>query len=729
MKGAGKRFDYIKGNIFEIPFFQRPYVWEEKNWKQLIESIDEELGNNFPYLGSIIVKRNTEDDPWLVIDGQQRLTTLSILIKAFIDVYSPHINDRIKTQYEDIIYNVISDGMDNVIYKPRIIPSSVDKEEYESVIDYNNPNVKNKTVSITGAYNYFKRDFESRDSDNLKEFGNKILKTRDFIIAIELDKDDDEQKIFNSVNDYGQRLTGADIIKNHLFQVLKTKAGSNIDDVLETYKKYWDKVFYQNDRKDFWYKERTYGRITQINLEEFLKDYALIKGFYRTANKNSLSESYRVVINSYISYEEVKNFIKDLAKYAESFYEMISDYDAENDFRITENIDTTLLILNQLECTTFIPVILKIYNEPIENKDKYLFEIQKFILERLIYNLSNKNYNKNVEILLDKKTTDEAIQYLHKVNEDDDYDLGNYPPGLANINNQRATVILFLIEMIRRNNYGEEKFSDTLMFNKTLEHVMPQKWEKNWRNVSCFDYDANGDYVEITNIDDMRIVRKKSIYSIGNMTLLSGPLNSSISNSSFEEKMVGKEVRKKQKEGIKKFVGSLLVAKDIIDEYDEQTKEEKNHVWNEKQINDRSELLFKELNSHYLFTNNYETSHTPILKKNFDKANLDMNNVLETITDDFLNEKRIAVVVTETMKHLFKNNKLSNEEILNLQNKEYCSNTFACWMPMLSTNPSKPERYYKDKVQYNGFEYFVTKEWAEKNRDKFVTWYKTQLNK
>lgn len=53
MKGAGKRFDYIKGNIFEIPFFQRPYVWEEKNWKQLIESIDEEPGNNFPYLGKI----------------------------------------------------------------------------------------------------------------------------------------------------------------------------------------------------------------------------------------------------------------------------------------------------------------------------------------------------------------------------------------------------------------------------------------------------------------------------------------------------------------------------------------------------------------------------------------------------------------------------------------------------------------------------------------------------
>ena len=66
----------------------------------------------------------------------------------------------------------------------------------------------------------------------------------------------------------------------------------------------------------------------------------------------------------------------------------------------------------------------------------------------------------------------------------------------------------------------------------------------------------------------MRTVRKKSIYSIGNMTLLTSKLNTSISNSCFEEKIEGKIVRKKQKEGIRKFVGTLSVASEVVDVYD-----------------------------------------------------------------------------------------------------------------------------------------------------------------
>ena len=106
----------------------------------------------------------------------------------------------------------------------------------------------------------------------------------------------------------------------------------------------------------------------------------------------------------------------------------------------------------------------------------------------------------------------------------------------------------------RRNKYGEERYSDTLIYNKTLEHIMPQKWEKNWSTVECVDYDANGDYVVVTNIEDMRTVRKKSIYSIGNMTLLTSKLNTSISNSCFEEKIEGKIVRKNKKRALENLL-------------------------------------------------------------------------------------------------------------------------------------------------------------------------------
>ena len=76
----------------------------------------------------------------------------------------------------------------------------------------------------------------------------------------------------------------------------------------------------------------------------------------------------------------------------------------------------------------------------------------------------------------------------------------------------------------------------------------------------------------------------------------------------------------------------------------------------------------------------------------------------------------------------FKNNLLTNQEIINLQNKQYCSETFICWMPMLATKTDKLDRYYKDKIAYKGQEFMITKEWVEKNREKFIIWFKNIIN-
>ena len=87
MKAYGNSFSIIRNNyLYEIPFFQRRYVWEEENWKELLESLSDP--NDCPFLGSIILKKNKDvsgDLFWTVIDGQQRLTTLSILMRACYD--------------------------------------------------------------------------------------------------------------------------------------------------------------------------------------------------------------------------------------------------------------------------------------------------------------------------------------------------------------------------------------------------------------------------------------------------------------------------------------------------------------------------------------------------------------------------------------------------------------------------------------------------------------------
>lgn len=95
MKGEAQNFKWFKDRIFEIPFFQRPYVWKEDNWEELWNNIVLNSAEEMPFIGSFILQ--IKDDRglvnYIVIDGQQRLTTLSILIKAFLDSSSDLKND------------------------------------------------------------------------------------------------------------------------------------------------------------------------------------------------------------------------------------------------------------------------------------------------------------------------------------------------------------------------------------------------------------------------------------------------------------------------------------------------------------------------------------------------------------------------------------------------------------------------------------------------------------
>lgn len=87
MKGEAQSFDWFKDKLFEIPFFQRPYVWKEENWEELWNNIVFSTSDEMPFIGSFILQTEEINNltKYMVIDGQQRLITLSILIKAFLD--------------------------------------------------------------------------------------------------------------------------------------------------------------------------------------------------------------------------------------------------------------------------------------------------------------------------------------------------------------------------------------------------------------------------------------------------------------------------------------------------------------------------------------------------------------------------------------------------------------------------------------------------------------------
>ena len=216
--------------ILEIPFFQRAYVWNDENWKDLLDDLFTNSESHF--LGSIILKRTKHKtglaDKSIVIDGQQRLTTLSILIKALYDSIQNKKSKLISDATEALFYTLRSSGSDYMI---SINHSHNDRKQFEEVIGYvkdgeiQSPILKKLDLIekddpkflIKRCYKYFFTELQQKTQDeiiglwdNLFDKNNKIL------VVIDLDDNDQEQKIFDTINSSGVRLTSTDIIKHFL---------------------------------------------------------------------------------------------------------------------------------------------------------------------------------------------------------------------------------------------------------------------------------------------------------------------------------------------------------------------------------------------------------------------------------------------------------------------------------------------------------------------------------
>ena len=206
-----------------IPFFQRQYVWSKDNWEELFNTFLEE---RTPFIGSIIVKqlqnRNNEVD---VIDGQQRLTTLSILIKAFYD--SLNIEDK-KTAYNNILTIFYSSkSILSKEYSLRLNHSRLDRSDFENIMSFNyslKDRCTSSEIGIIGCYNYFFNRISSLKLEDYQKFLNMFEKLTDekfsYLVLIQLSSEADEQTIFDTLNTTGVMLTASDTIKNVIYKTL-----------------------------------------------------------------------------------------------------------------------------------------------------------------------------------------------------------------------------------------------------------------------------------------------------------------------------------------------------------------------------------------------------------------------------------------------------------------------------------------------------------------------------
>lgn len=593
----------------EIPYFQRQYVWSEKNWEELFENLIDDKQSHF--LGSIILKRiytvSGQIERFSVIDGQQRLTTLTILLKACYDnlnlnIFPEEIVSEINTKLRMMLYykeNELSTKKEVKIRHSRldskdfitVIDGSIKKELNNVILDSEEKKDLKATESgILKCYKYFNNRF-LENPDQAERIWNLLLsKQQKIMVKIDLEPDENEQAIFDSVNSSGVRLTCSDTIKNALFQKGMEFAGSDEErqaEVIDLYNEYWDKIFIGDSAiTKYWSTEQRMGRISRDNLELLLHCIALIKGFFDPEKHNisGLADVYKSYVAG-LNKADLYDFVKEIADYGVIYKDFFTINDVTSSFDYCNNVQRLFHILSVCDVSTLHSYILMLLkNFPADEEGnlpkeliRELKNIETMVIRYTLCKASTKNFNKVCALLISGKTT---VQ--NEMNDKrDDVDDRAVIKSLCNISNKMATLLLFWIELYRRSN--DQKFDDKqLHYSYSLEHIMPQSWEKNW----------GIDKVPVVTVDNEKIItdeatakeiRQAAIYEIGNMTILNSKLNSSLSNKTMEEKIDGNGRTK----GMTTYA-SLEVAKEVIITFQEKQR------WNEKVIRDRTNKLYDE---------------------------------------------------------------------------------------------------------------------------------------
>ncbi|WP_430404237.1 DUF262 domain-containing protein [Fluviicola sp.] len=596
MKAEAMSLTFLSNEgLVKIPFFQRGYVWNIENWEDILTDLLD--FNKSHFLGSLILKQlekqTGKSNQVLVIDGQQRLTTLSILVKTLYNSFEDDIKKNCLSSIESHLFFKKNQTDRNLLVKiehskidkkhfTKVIKDEVSQSEYDSII-VENPILKvaSKSNKILQCFKYFSEALKNISVEKREELFNRLLdKDNKILVVIDLSDKEDEQAIFDTINSAGVRLSSADIVKNAVFQkALDLFDDENgVEEVETLYTEHWENIFsLDEDSINFWETPRVTGRLMRDNIEILLHSISVIKGFF-DPDKHTLSDLSALYKEYIIKLDKVElvAFIKEISKYARLFREKILVFDDTSLFKYDDDHSRLFHILNICEISTFHPYILSLlykYNEDEPSLKKELKNLESLVVRRMITRAETKSYNKMCKDFIKDETVVSS-----KLSEQTNDEVLN---GLGSISNKNAKLLLFWIELYRRQNDSKQSMKE-LKYNYSLEHVLPQRWEEYWNVIDVLD----SNMTIIQEPEKAKSIRYSKIYSIGNMTLLNSSLNTSLRNYEFKRKIEGEG----RKRGIRAYADLGITRFDILEPYDKGDE-----IWNEAKIEARTSTLFRDI--------------------------------------------------------------------------------------------------------------------------------------
>lgn len=522
------------GKSFTIPVYQRDYAWTKINCQKLWDDLLDLNNNarNDHFLGTIVTVGSGFQE-YTVIDGQQRLTTVSILLIAlhtFLKNKEENNDDenKLMEQLLDFLINKYEEDK-----RIRLKPNKQDKEHFESLFTNNTSNVNS---NIINNYNFFLERI-STETLNPRQIFNAFRKLK--IVLIDLVRgQDDPQLIFESLNSTGVDLTAGDLIRNYILMDLEPIDQENM------YKKYWVEI------------EKLTG-----NLAEYVRNYLIFK-LKTWVKKDDVYSIFKKFSTDQFN-KNKENILQDLLSFAGIYSWFVQIQKHPN-----TDINKQLARLNRLEFTVCHPYLFDIFNDvKSENIDEevarnVLIIIESYAFRKILVDNTTQGLNK-LFISLGKDIKKEELwkkQYLNILS----FILlekraSQRFPNNEEFENSLVNKEIYRLQAKNRNFLLEslENYKSAYHVNLeelTVEHIMPQTLTKEWKNKLG---------------EKWQDIHKKYLHTLGNLSLTAK--NQELSNHSFEDKQqidfqISKLKLNFKLEGLEKWDDEKILerAKDLI---------------------------------------------------------------------------------------------------------------------------------------------------------------------
>lgn len=534
-----------------VPLFQRPYVWNQNDqWEPLWNDVvavanrlltagDDKHGVKPHFIGAIVLDALTTPtghlETRLIIDGQQRLTTLQLLFEAFADICSEQNLERHFRALRKLTRNddPMSENPDEVF---KVWPTAVDQDHFRKVMEAPTPaklreeyavepEAESLGNAIADCYVFFHGALTEWLGPGQAEFEKRVevlyetLRDRLRMVAIDLHEEDDAQVIFETLNARGTPLLPSDLVKNFLFHRAQ-REGKNLQ---KLYDDFW-KPFDADD--GYWREKLGRGHAQRARIDYFLQNYLSARKLDEVATTHLYTAFRDFASNG----NSAVDHLAALRSYAKVYENFDSGVGSARERLFFDRIRT-------MEMTSVSPFTLELYVQHKQRPEEViqvLVDIESFLIRRMLCGLNTRGYNRFFVELIKKIPGEAGV--LERVRnsllsgtaastrwpDDREFEAAWLDrPVYEMLTASRIRMLMEALEVQIRTEMTEPAPVPPKL---QVEHILPQTWATYWP------------LPEGQNGEEAARKRNVQLHTIGNLTLLTEKLNPSVSNAPWQEK-------------------------------------------------------------------------------------------------------------------------------------------------------------------------------------------------